>query len=621
MNFSVRHFAMASAVVAGVMPFIAVEVASAKPGDLDPTFGEDGRVFFNDGGDFDIAATVLQQHDGKLVVGRTNGSIHDDFSVLRFETDGSRDTSFDGDGRSSIDIAGIKGTTRVVLQQADGKIVAAGTASTSGDVSQGDFGMARYNADGSLDATFGIGGVVIHDLGGRDSIASIVQQADGRLVAGGETDGGESATPDMAFVRFNTDGSLDRSFGQNGAVIINFHESNGHDSVRWLVLQSDGALIATGSATPSNSYDHHDMPIVRLLPDGVPDATLDGDGRVTIALDDPNGNGAGNLANAASLAAGADGAIVVVGNGNSNIWAYDADTPLIARVNGDGSPDLTFGHGGSAWIGRYGAHLQGLAIAPDGFLYVAGSYLNDHFVTRVTSDGELDTSFGVEGIGIIDAGDGNSHFNAGHASLIRQADGKIVTVSSTTDTYWEDPTGIKMVIARLLVGDEDGHAGLLGFHGPITTGEGTAIQVPVRRTGGTSGSITIDYMTVGGSATSGSDFTPASGTLSWGDGDSDDKVVEIDITGDATNEGWESFTVELSNPSGGATLASSSVPVQIEDEASSGPPDPPPASGGGSGGGGAVGFLALACLLAYRYLLRRRRTSPLITGTPAIRSG
>jgi uncharacterized delta-60 repeat protein len=527
MTAATRHLAMIRAFIALVSPLTVTGSAMARPGDLDPTFGKDGRIFFSVPNDFDIAATVVQQHDGKLVVGRLNRAPDDDFSVLRFEPDGSPDASFDGDGRTSLDVPGIKGTTHAVLQQADGKIVAAGAAGTSADSPGRNFGLARYNDDGSVDTTFGAGGVVIHDLGGWDSISSIIQQADGRLVAAGQTDGGASATPDMAFVRFNPDGSLDRSFGENGAVIINFHESNGHDAVRWLVQQADGSLIATGLATPSNPFSDSDMPIVRLLPDGRPDPTLDGDGRVTIELNDPSGQGAGNLAEAASVASGGDGRIVVVGNGNRNIWDYGSDTPLIARVNSDGSPDATFGDGGSAWIGLYGAYLQGLVIDPNGALYLAGDYLNDHFVARVTGDGELDTSFGVDGVAIIDAGDDNRNFNAGSASLIRQSDGKIVTVSSTTDSTWDDPDAMRIVVARLLVGDEAGHAGLLGFYGPISAEENEVALVRVRRTGGSMGDISVDYATASGSATSGADFDATSGTLSWSDGDTADQTIEI----------------------------------------------------------------------------------------------
>lgn len=370
--------------------------------------------------------------------------------------------------------------------------------------------------------------------------------------------------------------------------------------------QADGTLIATGSATPSNSFSYHDMPIVRLLPDGLPDPTLDGDGRVTIELSDGAGQGAGNLAEASSLASEADGRIVVVGNGNSNIWAYDSDAPLIARVNDDGSPDTTFGEGGTAWIDLHGAYLQGIIAEANGPIYLAGDYHNDHFVARLTWDGKLDASFGVGGVAIIDAGDGNRNFNAGSASLIRQSDGKIVTVSSTTDSYWGDPDTMRIVVARLLVGDESGHAGLLGFSGPVSAKENEVVQVPVRRTGGSRGSVSVDYATASVSATSGADFIAASGTLTWSDGDMADKIIEVSIAADSTDEGSEDFRIDLANVSGGAGLGTSRIAVEIVGGNPTPPAGPPPPSASGGGGGGGLEWLSLACLIALLPVCGRR---------------
>ena len=584
--------------IIGAVVLGAAGPASARPGDLDPSFGKDGREFFSVRNDLDIAATVIQQSDGKIVVGRANSAVDDDFSVLRFTADGLPDSGFDGDGRTSLDVSGFKGTTRVVMQQSDGKIVAAGAVHASVDSAASDFGLARFNEDGSVDVAFGAGGVVIHDLGGWDSITSIVQQDDGRLVVAGSTDGGGSATSDMAFVRFNGDGTLDRGFGENGAVIVNFHQSNGFDEVRRLVRQSDGKLVATGSATPSNPFDYQRMPVVRLLPDGEPDATLGVDGRISIELSDPDGQGAGNVAWASSLAIEAAGRIVVVGNGNSNIWAYDDATPLIARVNHDGSLDTSFGDAGTAWIDLYGAYLDEVSVDANGLIYLAGDYNYDHYVARLTQDGQLDSSFGVGGVAIIDSGDGNTNFNAGSASLIRQSDGRIVTVSTTTDTYWDEPDRMRIVVARLLVGNESGGAGLLGFYRPISARENEIIRVPVRRTGGSSGTVGVDYASTGDSATSGLDFVPVGGTLTWSDGDVADKFIEVQVTADGANEGPESFNIELSGPSGGADLGSRVLRVVIEGNRA--PTDDPTVGAGGvdSGGGGAVSLLGLFWLLA-----------------------
>lgn len=597
-----RYPTIARGLVAFVGPLIVTGMATARPGDLDTTFSEDGRVFVDVATDSDLAAGVLQQPDGKLVVGRYNSATNDDFSVLRFNADGSADAAFNGRGRTTVDFPGVKGTTHVVLRQADGRIVAAGTTGNAADSLQRNFGLARYNEDGSVDTTFGAGGIVIHDLGGgADTITSIIQQDDGRLVAAGVTDGGPSGTPDMAFARFNTDGSLDRSFGTNGVVIVNFHDSNGHDDVRGLARQVGGTLVATGIATPSNPYSHQDMAVVRLLPDGQADATFGGDGRATVELVDRSGQGAGNIAEAYALAAEADGGIVVAGNGNTNIWDYGLGEPILARLNIDGSADTTFVDGGTAWIDLSGAYLQGVVAEPDGPIYLTGDYNGDHFVARVTRAGELDASFGVDGVAIIESADGNAHDNAGSASLIRQFDGKIVTVSSTTAGD-ASPGAERIVVARLLVGDAGGHPGVLGFYSSITAEENQTIQVPIRRTGGSLGTVSVDFAATSGSATSAADFDAASGTLTWNDGATTDQTIEIRIAADSVDEGGEDFRIELSNPSGGASLAASQLTVQIAANGAppSSPPPPGPASGGSGygGGGGAIDWMSLAGLLA-----------------------
>src|SRR5678816_3947950 len=97
MNVAVRTLATTPALLVAVA---AAGVAKARPADLDSTFGDGGRVFVDVASDSDVAATVVLQPDGKIVVGRSNDATDDDFSVLRFNQDGSPDTTFDGDGRT-----------------------------------------------------------------------------------------------------------------------------------------------------------------------------------------------------------------------------------------------------------------------------------------------------------------------------------------------------------------------------------------------------------------------------------------------------------------------------------------------------------------------------------------
>jgi uncharacterized delta-60 repeat protein len=571
----------------------------AKPGDLDPSFGEGGRVFVDFVGDTDAAATVILQPDGKLLVGRANDATDDDFSIVRLNADGSLDPSFGRDGRTTLDVPGVNGTAYVVLRQADGRIVAAGTVRDVTASDDSNFGLARYNEDGSVDASFGVDGVVTHDLGGRgDAIHALVQQADGRLVAAGRSDGGSNASSDMALVRFESNGSVDRSFGANGVVVVNFYESNGYDELNGLVQQSDGALLAAGSAAPSNPYTTQDIALLRLLPGGTLDPSFGDHGRLALKLSDPSGQGAGSVAAAGAVTLAPDGKIVLSGSGTVSVWDYGVCAPLIARLNADGTPDVTFGIDGTAWIDLDCAYLRDLAIAPDGGFYAAGTsyhgYGSDHIVARVTSTGQLDPAFGFDGVAVIDVGDGDSPPETSAASLIVDASGNILTVSSTTR---QESADVRVVVARLLA-DGSSYAGRLGFIEAVSALEGERVSIPVRRTGGSTGTVSVEYTTRGGSASSGLDFAPSAGMLTWDDGDWAAKTIAVSIVADAQREDAESFRVELSHPSGGADLAANRIEVAIADN-STGSEPPPVAQSPSEGGGGSVDWLLLAVLLVF----------------------
>ena len=137
-----------------IVCFLAGSIKAA-PGDLDPTFDSDGKVttdfsMVNDG-----ASAVAVQSDGKIVAVGNAGQV--DFAVARYNTDGSLDTSFDGDGKIVTQIGSSSGAFSVAIQM-DGKIVAAGFSNVS--LSSYDFTLVRYNSDGSLDTLFDGDGIV-----------------------------------------------------------------------------------------------------------------------------------------------------------------------------------------------------------------------------------------------------------------------------------------------------------------------------------------------------------------------------------------------------------------------------------------------------------------------------
>ena len=138
------------------------------------------------GGSYDYAQALVQQADGKLVAAgySYNGSNYD-FALVRYNSDGSLDTSFGSGGVVTTGVGGSDDGVHALVQQADGKLVAAGRSNNG---SNNDFALVRYNSDGSLDTSFGSGGVVTTAVGGSDDYAqALVQQADGKLVAAGRS--------------------------------------------------------------------------------------------------------------------------------------------------------------------------------------------------------------------------------------------------------------------------------------------------------------------------------------------------------------------------------------------------------------------------------------------------
>ena len=206
-------------------------VARYNPdGSPDTTFSDDGMVSANPGGPSaeeggDARALVLQP-DGKIVVAGEVGTTLFDFSLIRYNHDGSLDTGFGTNGIQRTDF-GDYDSAEALAVQSDGKIVAAGA---SGD----RFAVARYTTNGTLDTSFDGDGRVLTPGGSAEDMKL---QSDGRIVVAGRSG------DDFAVLRYNTDGSLDSGFGTGGKAITGFGAT---DVAHGVALQSDGAIVAAG---------------------------------------------------------------------------------------------------------------------------------------------------------------------------------------------------------------------------------------------------------------------------------------------------------------------------------------------------------------------------------------
>jgi uncharacterized delta-60 repeat protein len=322
-------------------------------GGLDGSFGTGGKVTtdITPSGSPDEVNALIQQADGRLVAaGVTLGPVGTfDFALARYSPDGALDPSFGTGGIVSTDIAGNPDYARALVQQVDGKLVAAGRTDT---LTGTDFGLARYNPDGTLDASFGTGGVVTTDIASNniDEARALVRQTDGRLVAAGFAVG-PAGTFDFALARYNPDGALDPSFGTGGTVTTDI--GGGDDFAHALAVQADGKLVAAGVAPTATGLA---FALARYNPDGMLDASFGTGGTATTDL----------IGGANALVVQVDGKLVAAGVAGQDFG--------LARYNPNGALDPSFGTGGTVTTDFAGGSDAAFALAlqADGKLVAAG---------------------------------------------------------------------------------------------------------------------------------------------------------------------------------------------------------------------------------------------------------
>ncbi len=316
--------------------------------------------------------------------------------------DGILDPSFDLDGIVSTDIANSEDVGRSVVVQADGKVIVAGNTTDS----LNHFCLVRYHTDGAVDSSFGTNGIVITRFPPAGSIIyGLALQSDGKILAGG------SATPGFALARYHTDGSLDNSFGTSGIVTTSIQ---GNPAVaQSIAIQADGKIVLGGF---SNNFlvDGSSCVVVRYNTDGSLDQTFSNGG---IAITDIiPGSGLNAVDQIRDLKVQPDGKIVSAG--------FAADKIALIRHNSDGSLDQSFGSGGIIAHNTTGV-IDAVAIQNNGSITVAGFQNNpysDFMLVRFDNSGNLDSTFGTSGVVISPLGPKQD----GAAALLFQADQKML---------------------------------------------------------------------------------------------------------------------------------------------------------------------------------------------------
>ena len=427
-------------IVAFVLAVLAIAPRVwAAPGDLDPSFRGTGvartvirgRAF----GGFPVA--VVRQDDGKLVVaglssGRNYRKYPPAFTLVRYLPDGTRDKQFGSSGIVATWRGMRAGGVAAVVQQADGKLVVAGSRAIGGGDEgyyQSGFALVRYDARGRLDPSFGAGtGTVITPIGSENANAyALVQQADGKLVAAGNS--GRASALAFALVRYEPDGSVDPSFGTGTGTVL-----TPGGSAEALTQQADGKLLAAGSLGGNTFL------VVRYDSNGHLDPEF---GAGTGIVSTPFPGVSGDLSFSAILQQ-ADGKIIAVGTATGTATSGGQIRFAVVRYDTDGSLDPTFGGG----MGIVTTLVRGDAIAtaavqqPDGKIIVAG-YSNvapntaasgmkffcglelvpcetQFTLVRYEIDGTLDKSFGAQNSGTVTSPPGFAF------GLLQQPDGRLV---------------------------------------------------------------------------------------------------------------------------------------------------------------------------------------------------
>jgi uncharacterized delta-60 repeat protein len=286
----------------------------AADGNLDPSFGTGGVVSTHVGAGAAAVQSLAIQPDGRIMVVGTafsNGPTDDDFALARYTPEGRLDTEFGTGGIVTTDFGSGEAGARPALDRAGGvaitseaKIVVAG--STRGE--QQAFAVARYNPDGSLDATFGVGGKA-QVAATEPQVYAVVVHAAGDVILAGTAGSLSRGTAPFALVRFLADGRADQAFGSDGVVTTSFEGSR--SGARAAATQADGKLLIGGAKFGAPSAQGDALPqsgfaLARYNADGTVDTDFGGNGRV---LTDMGDAGATPL----SVAVQPDGKIVAAG--------------------------------------------------------------------------------------------------------------------------------------------------------------------------------------------------------------------------------------------------------------------------------------------------------------------
>lgn len=419
-----------------VFLLVATTFSQAQSGTLDPTFGTDGVVTTAIHPNYNMAETTVVQADGKILVAGSAGTPSTyQMAVVRYNQDGSLDTSFGNDGTLRFLVGSLKSFVMDMAQQPNGKILLGGR---TWDNVSGDFALVRLNEDGSFDNSFGTNGISLIETPETEASEAMSLLDDGKiLMVGYQND-------HFTVAKFNTDGSLDTSFGINGWAVVPF--DNTASFADDVAIQGDGKIVVSGFAL--NNNNRFQVAAARLNADGSVDNSFGTNGKVIFNVGDWNDFGEG-------VAIQSDGKILIGGHKwISNI--QERHDLFVARLNTDGSLDTSYGTDGvaTARLVDGANYSNGIVLQADdkpilaGFTILQGEI--NMAMVRFDTAGNLDSTFNGDGMVSFDY-EGREDYGQ---AIALQADNKIILAG-----YSYGGGGSEFEVARFLndgtVGTED----------------------------------------------------------------------------------------------------------------------------------------------------------------------
>jgi len=402
-------------------------VSFSQSGDLDTSFGVNGKVVTGFGPNDSRATSIVVQPDGKMLAGGScqtfDGSIH--FALARYNPNGTLDTTFGANGKAVPRVFEMPNNGHVennilsIVLLDSGKFLVVGNYGIN-NVPSGIV-IARFNTDGTIDTTFGTAGIVFKESGSVKEGLKMLPDGKFIIISGDYVNYGGNNMPSAAFERYTQEGVLDTTFGTDGKVVTSF--GNGYTGLTSMSLLPDGKFVATGSFSPTGQNTVV-MIAAKYNADGSLDTTFDTDGKVTTTF------GTGTNSYGVFVSANSDGKITVAGT------VFTSNNTLInfglVQYNANGSLDTGFDGDGKA-----------LSLIDDGFYAIksiskdaSGKYLvnfndgnpfNYSVIRKYNADISLDASFGINGqFNTLNSGYGMAEY------ITATSDSKIIMLRSFT---------------------------------------------------------------------------------------------------------------------------------------------------------------------------------------------